>query len=407
MTKRRKIILISILALALSGDSMMMFIVTWLVIEAKASLILLGGALAAISAIPILLHRFSGRIANSIRHDTLKIFLYSRLAATTSVGIACVFTNFGTDHYILYGLLAVLTVLGGMAQQALETHFATMTLDGTLSGIDASVILQTSAQLGATFGIMLIGFILTRLNITWVLATVLLAMAVGMVLPLMLADLQSSGHRRENMISAAQNKPSASSSDKSRLIMFASLTAIATVSVEVGAFNLLAPLILRTDKGWNAVDYGIVSAAASLGAILSSLFFCLHERHTLFLSTTLMAMYFLFNATFVFGNYILLAVFAAFCMGAANTFTRIVQRKHIFDHIASHSEGAEWGTRVFMVNQLGKILAPVLFSILITYLNVKAGSAFIVTGFVVSLTLSATTICHHFARRKHVVHACI
>ncbi|WP_206956050.1 hypothetical protein [Trinickia acidisoli] len=381
---------------------MMNFIVVWRLLKNHRSLAVLGLVLTLITLIPFIAQRISRRLAMSVRHRPLIKFQRLRVLSALAIAGSYILTYFVTELWVLYILLVVCTAFGSLAQQTLETHFSFAAFDGVLPEIEASRLLQTSIQLGASFGALLAGLLLGSTGLGIELFAIALAMWVGIWIPSLFPDFAKL--RSNNAICTSPPTDTSRRGIRSlqnSISMMGSLAILGLIAIQVGAFNFLVPLIFLNAKGWSAASYGLASATAAAGAILIGYTckFLTHSSRLLQLSIGIG--YLLAHCLLVASNLLFVVCFSSLFMGAGNSLMRMVQRAFLFKHVSSKAEGSDWAARFNLVNQMGRAIAPVFFASSISYLTVDPKLMFVLTGVVVSVSIAMVLVLQDLASRSH------
>jgi hypothetical protein len=160
------------------------------------------------------------------------------------------------------------------------------------------------------------------------------------------------------------------------------LIGIGAVTIQLGAFNFLAPLLVNIAKDWSSSTYGIIAAAAGLGALLSTAgWWTASSRAFTFSTYASMASFPLFDSFFAWSNDVLVVSFSSFMLGWALSLTRLIWRGQIFA-LAQPAESGEWAARLTFVYQFGRSAFPLLFALIANRVAaVEVGNArWILTG---------------------------
>jgi hypothetical protein len=390
--KTGKTWLILLLAITLSGDTMLTVALIWTALSNSQSFLPLGLILALMSAVPyaiqLVLPRMKGWIARRSLHAFATARFAGFLVALTGLLLPAPLPMWG-----LYGIAGAFTMTAFVAQQSLESTMAGLALRQVLSAKEASRISQAGIQLGAFVGGALGGLLYERAGIQWTFVALIGTLAVGSLIPVLLrgtaeqleSDNPSPAHGAGG---ASRDATAALSADSPRAIaLWLALLGIAILTVHLGAYNYLIPIILQKGKQWAVSDYGLVSAAAGFGALLATVIVVGRrgERWNVTLSvfTIAIADYGLCAA-----GSVLLAAGLAFLIGYAFNTLRIWQRKLIFENVTSDQESVEWAGRTTVVFQLLKAAIPLLLALLIERLGTEqAGTLFVLTGCTIATSL--------------------
>ncbi|MFL5344423.1 MAG: MFS transporter [Hyalangium sp.] len=382
--------LILLLAITLSGDTMLTVALIWTALSSSQSFLPLGLTLALMSAVPYTIQLLLPRMRNWIAHENLRAFAAARFAGLL-VALTGLLLPSPLSIWGLYGIAGAFTVTAFIAQQSLESTMAGLALRKVLSAKEASRISQAGIQLGAFVGGALGGLLHERAGIKWTFAVLIGTLAVGALIPALLrgsAEQLESTHAGQGAGGASHQTTAAQRADTSRsIILWLALIGIAVLTVHLGAYNYLIPIILQKEKQWAVSDYGLVSAAAGFGALLATMVVAERrgERWNVTLSVFAIA---IADYGLCATGSVVFAAGLAFMIGYSFNTLRIWQRKLIFENVTSDQEGVEWAGRTTIVFQLLKAAVPLALALALDRMGTEqAGPMFVLTGIGIAASL--------------------
>ena len=393
--KMRKNWLILLLAITLSGDTMLTVALIWTALATSSSTLPLGLTLALMSAIPYTLQRLVPRLQAWITHGPLHAFAAARVAGLL-VAAAALLLPSPMPLWALYTAAGAFTLTVFIAQQSLEVTMAGLALRQVLTAKEASRISQAGIQLGAFVGGALGGLLLERAGIEWIFIALLATLAVGAMIPVLLrqaaTQLQNALPSPSPGTASHQQAAGRTTGAPRFTTLWLALLAIAALTVQLGGFNYLVPIILQKEKLWAASDYGLISAAAGVGALIATVVVVggRGERWTIGASvlTIGLADYGLWATSSV-----LAAAGLAFMVGYAFNTLRIRQRELIYENVVSDQESVEWAGRSTVVFQVLKAIMPLALALVIDRVGIRhAGPVFALVGISVAASLSILMI---------------
>jgi MFS family permease len=381
--RQHKAWLIVLLAITLSGDTMLTVALIWTATSTSSSTIPLGLTLALMSVVPYGLQVAVPRLKAWVAHGPMRAFATARSAGLV-VAAAGLLLPSPLSLWALYGIAGVFTLTVFIAQQALETMMAGLALRKVLTAKEASRISQAGIQLGAFVGGALGGLLLDRAGIKWTFAVLMGTLAVGALIPALLRE--TAGHLQNATPAAGsggamRDGAAAREADSSRhVILWLSLVGIAALTVQLGAFNYLIPIILQKQKQWAASDYGLISAAAGVGALVATVIGVGKRGERWNVLASVFAIALADYGLWASGS-VILAAGLAFMVGYAFNTLRIRQREFIFENVSNDQESAEWAGRTTVVFQVMKAVMPLFLALSLERMGLeRAGPMFAIAG---------------------------
>lgn len=389
--KLHKLWLIVLLALTLSGDTMLTVALIWTVLSNSDSTLPLGLTLALMSAVPYTLQLIVPQLKAWIASGPVHAFAVARFAGLV-VATGGLLLPSPIPMWAIYGAAGAFTVTVFMAQQSLETMMAGLALRKVLTAKEASRISQAGIQLGAFMGGALGGLLFEQAGIRWTFAALVGTLLVGTLIPVLLREtagqLKNAIPAPSAGAAAGDDDAEARKASSSRaIILWLALLGIAALTVQLGGFNYLIPIILKKEKLWLASDYGLVSAAAGVGALLATMVVIGRRLDRWNVIASAFAIALADYGLWATGS-VLFAGMLAFMVGYAFNTMRIRQRELIYENVVSDQEGVEWAGRTTVVFQVLKALMPLTLAMVIDLVGIQhAGPMFVILGCSVTVCL--------------------
>ncbi|WNG20889.1 hypothetical protein [Cystobacter fuscus] len=389
--KTGKTWLILLLAITLSGDTMLTVALIWTAMANSQSFLPLGMTLALMSAVPYTLQRVFPRMKEWIARRNMQAFATARFAGLLVAASGLLLPS-PLPMWGLYAVAGAFTMTAFVAQQALESTMAGLSLRKVLSAKESARISQAGIQLGAFVGGALGGLLYERAGIKWTFVALIGTLAVGALIPALLPgsaeQLTSTHPSKEAGGSSTDATDDAPAADSSRsLVLWLALVGIAVLTLHLGAYNYLVPIIMQKQKLWAVSDYGVVSAAAGFGALLATSIVIERRGELWNVALSVVALALADYGLWATGS-VLLGAALAFLIGYAFNTLRIWQRKIIFENVTTDEEGAEWAGRTTVVFQLLKAAVPLFLALAIDRMGTEqAGPMFVFAGCAIAMSL--------------------
>lgn len=354
---------ITLLAVNLSGDSMTSLLAVWEIIKLHGSLMSLGLCLTAASVLPFLLQKLSNGFAFLIRRQPLTSFRLVRVISCIGY-LACAALSQSIDLNSFYVILIGFTILSTISQQALEMSFLNLAVGGHATAIGASRAIQTSIQIGAMIGMAAAGYLLDHVGMVGVFVGGAVTMVAGIAVTTGLLQFVVTGARDERPVAAdapAETRPAM----ERWVAMNCGLAALGLVTLQLGAYNFLAPLLISSVKIWSSSAYGGIAAAAAVGSLLSTAqWWTATPSATAASRYAAIACFPLFDALMAWSENLALVALGSFMLGWAVSLTRLVWRGRIFSLARSTAESGEWAARITFIYQFGRSAFPLFFAVI-------------------------------------------
>lgn len=283
---------------------------------------------------------------------------------------------------LLFGIINVLTLT------VYETHNSYAVGNRYISSDMASRIMQTVLQVGAFFGAVIAGYLLSNFGYTSLMKIIAVYEIWANTLFLFL---------KIGQIFSYQQKPKHTSipftEKRDTQLIYLLCIPLGAIGLHITSFNILSTVIFQDINHWSSALFGYASGFAGVGAFLASLF--PFRKITLVLySIILIGMDIIYSNT----AYPLLAIGTCFFIGYSINFIRISIRTILLD-LSSLNEGlsqrmGEFSAMFYTLCQaLGSIvigglisktmagieIAPLLFPVIgiIVFITVAGGSLLI------------------------------
>ncbi|MFP7736890.1 MFS transporter [Priestia aryabhattai] len=380
----RNFIFIIVLALTLCGEGMLTVTLTWTILDEGGSVAQLGGILCIMSVLPFLMQKYSSDLRKLITNSPLSVFSICR-----SIGIAVVvYSLINSDSlslnslYIFAGIFSIILFL---STQSLETFMSQLVLEGKMPSKKASNLLQTSIQIGAFGGNAIAGFMLNLGGFTYVLYALLLSLSIGISIPFFTKKLNEEGEEGNNDSKRKSHDIQNQKLKNNSFVLTLSIIAVGILTIQLSAFNFLIPIIFHDVHQWEPSQYGIVSSAAGVGALIATLI----GKFEKYIPARIFILIAFIDLGLGFINSWYIAIFCALCLGFVFNRSRIFQRQVMFDHIYRKEETSIWTSRSTVVLQVTKAASPLVLAFPIGWFGTIHSSALLGSiGVIVVISLS-------------------
>jgi hypothetical protein len=380
----RNFIFIIVLALTLCGEGILTVTLTWTILDEGGSVAQLGWILCIMSVLPFLMQKYSSGLRKLITNSPLSVFSICR-----SIGIAVVvYSLINSDSlslnslYIFAGIFSIILFL---STQSLETFMSQLVLEGKMPSKKASNLLQTSIQIGAFGGNAIAGFMLNLGGFTYVLYALLLSLSIGISIPFFTKKLNAEGGEGNNDSKKKSHDIQNQKLKNNSFVLTLSIIAVGILTIQLSAFNFLIPIIFHDVHQWEPSQYGIVSSAAGVGALIATLI----GKFEKYIPARIFILIAFIDLGLGFINSWYIAIFCALCLGFVFNRSRIFQRQIMFDHIYRKEETSIWTGRSTVVLQVTKAASPLVLAFPIGWFGTIHSSALLgIIGVIVVISLS-------------------
>lgn len=377
-----RLFFILILALTLSGEGMLTVTLTWTILDNGGSVINLGIILSLMSILPFLIQNYSKKLRGLITNSPLLIFGICR-----SIGIIVVIFSLANSKYIglnsLYVFAGIFSIILFLSTQSLETFMSQLVLDGKLTANKASNLLQTSIQIGAFGGNAIAGFLLSIGGFVYVLYALLVSLGAGIFVSFFKKSLSAS-----NITPVSTSKTDVTNNHKqlksNSIVLTLSVIAVGILTIQLSSFNFLIPILFHDVYKWEPDQYGLVSSAAGVGALLATLI----GKYEKYIPGNIFILIVFIDLTLGMVNSWYLSIFCALALGFVFNRSRIFQRQIMFENIYTKEETSIWAGRSTVVFQVTKSILPLCLSFLLEWIgNMNSGKMLGSVGIFVTLCL--------------------
>ncbi|CAH0321734.1 MFS transporter [Priestia megaterium] len=351
----RNLIFIIVLALTLCGEGMLTVTLTWTILDEGGSVTQLGLILCIMSVLPFLMQKYSSNLKKLITNSPLSVFSICR-----SIGIAVVVYSLINSSSLnlnsLYIFAGIFSIILFLSTQSLETFMSQLVLNGKMNSKKASNLLQTSIQIGAFGGNAIAGFMLNMGGFTYVLYALLLSLSIGISIPFFTKRLnQEEAHSYPKK---EAHKVRNQKLKNNSFVLTLSIIAVGILTIQLSAFNFLIPIIFHDVHQWEPSQYGIVSSAAGVGALIATLI----GKYEKYIPARIFILIAFIDLGLGFLNSWYIAIFCALCLGFVFNRSRIFQRQVMFDNIYHKEETSIWTGRSTVVLQVTKAASPLILA---------------------------------------------
>lgn len=356
----KNFIFMIVLALTLCGEGMLTVTLTWTILDEGGSVTQLSLILCIMSVLPFLIQKYSLNIRRVITNLPLLVFSVAR-----SIGIAvvifCLINSDSLTLTYLYVFAGIFSIILFLSTQSLETFMSQMVLEGKMHSKNASNLLQTSIQFGAFGGNAIAGFMLSFGGFTYVLYALLLSLSIGILIPFFTKDINQGvvkNQAKKKIYDYDKEEIPKMNVKNNSFILTLSIIAVGILTVQLASFNFLIPIIFHDVHQWNPSQYGVVSSAAGVGALLATVL----GKFEKYVPAKIFILIAVIDLGLGFFNSWYISIFFALCLGFVFNRSRIFQRQVMFDHIYEKDATSIWTGRSTVVLQVTKAATPLVLA---------------------------------------------
>lgn len=369
MSKKAIFIFVFLLAVTMLGEGMVTVGLLWTSAKLGESPFVIGVTLFVMNIVPFLAQFLFKPLRNAIDRRPLSMIVLSRL-----VGIpAALYAALAIGDYTIISLViiaAYLTFVIFISQQCIETLMGQLTIAGTLDADQASRLSQTAIQLGVFAGNALAGLLITHVGTH----SVFIAIAASFAASLLLLFFADAFHAAA-LPSCAQPHDDSSKTPSDSLgrgqVLWILTACMGILAIQIGGFNFFIPLIYESREGVTAADYGLVSAAAGVGALMAT-FVPLSAWKYLAYAACFAVVVGDVGIVWPLGT--ALALIFAFIIGFGFNTTRIRIRRDVFNRLRTHQDSALWGGRITVAFRTVNAGLPLVFALALFDVPASVGS---------------------------------
>ncbi|MCW8163678.1 hypothetical protein D8B22_04790 [Verminephrobacter aporrectodeae subsp. tuberculatae] len=392
MRKASLAIFVTLLSLTMVGEGMITVTLLWTSARMGQSPLFIGVVLCIMNIVPFLAQLLFPPMRRAVEQHPLRMIIGPRIAgavATIWVGMAGGSSDLGT----LIAVAAGLTCISFISQQCIETLMGQLTVAGMLDAGTSARLSQTALQCGVFVGNALAGILIARSGTGLVFFGIAASFASSLLLLFSAASIRMDEEApKKSGVPLAAKPAQRHGADRPLWLL---LTGMAFLAIQLSGFNFFVPLIFESRPGMSAADYGFVSAAAGVGALLAT-FVRFSGREYLGHAACFAVV--LGDALLIQSVEMLPSIGLAFAIGFGFNLSRIRIRQGIFERLTTKQESALWGARVTLAFRGVNAGAPLLFGLLLMVgAPVAQSGGFAAIG-VLSMGM-AVPICLFFSKR--------
>lgn len=394
MSKTSIFVFVFLLAVTMLGEGMVTVGLLWTSARLGESPFVIGITLFVMNIVPFLAQFAFRPLRNAIDRRPLSMIVFSRL-----VGIpAALYAGLAIDDYTLLSLVTIaayLTFIIFISQQCIETLMGQLTISGVFDADSASRLSQTAIQLGVFAGNALAGLLIAQFGTRYVFIAIAASFAASLLLMFFAARFHSA--TRQPAVQADDGAPQRSSGAEGRKqTLWILVACMGIIAIQLSGFNFFVPLIYESRDGMTAADYGLVSAAAGVGALVATF---IPQSSWKYLAYAACFAVVVGDVGVVWPLGTELALIFAFIIGFGFNSTRIGIRRGVFERLRTHQDSALWGGRVTVAFRAANAGLPLVFALALFDVPASSGSViFPLTGLVVMGF--AIPACLLFVERK-------
>ncbi len=357
---KRNALLMLLLALTLSGDTLFSTSLIWIVAGIGGSKIALGFFLCITTLIPYAAQKFSGKVNRALRTRPVQVFSLVRTVGIGFSFLGAVLAN-SITIWLVYLLGIVFMVTSYLSNQILESIMSMNVIEQKISANTASRLLQTAVQAGAFIGSSAAGFLLDLGGLRIICLASALTFGIG-ALALRWLDPKDgkTPYSKKSEEKNGEQRPL----QASHSLLWSGLVALIVLTMQVAAFNFLIPTIARGERAWTARDFGLIDALAGIGAF-AAVGIGKKSRIEGFWKVSFLAV----GCLDVLVSQISSAPFVAgfaFLLGFFFNLLRIRQREMLYNSMRTSTEAVEWAGRITLGTMGMKALFPLLLGFVVS-----------------------------------------
>lgn len=379
------------MAFTLSGEGILTVTLTWTILDRGGSVTQLGIILALTSVLPFILQKYFSILRNLIANSPLLIFSICR-GAGIIVALYSLFNNEHIGVISLYLFAGIFSIVLFLSTQSLETFFSQLVMKGLIPSNKASNLLQTSIQLGAFGGNAIAGLMMNMGGFTYVLYALIFSLGIGMFVSFFTNGLDDA-HKNITEQQSDTIKVLKNAKDNTPVLKLTVL-AVGILTIQLASFNFLTPIIYHDVYKWDPSEYGIVSSAAGVGALLATLI----GKYEKYIPAHIFIFIAIIDLILGFVNSWPISIVCALCLGFVFNRSRIFQRQLMFDYMFTKEETVIWTSRSTLILQITKAGTPFILAIPLEWIGNQYSGAFL--GFIgLSVVLLLTAV--YYLENKH------
>ncbi|MGE7368697.1 hypothetical protein ACQKKX_06435 [Neorhizobium sp. NPDC001467] len=349
---------IILLSLTMVGEGMITVTLLWTSASIGQSPMFIGLVLFIMNIVPFLAQYLFEPLRRAIEDNPVHMIVVPRILGVAVAAFAgATFDSTGLISLIL--VASCLTFITFISQQCIETLMGQLTVAGVLDAQTSARLSQTALQTGVFVGNALAGLIIAGLGTGYVFYGIAVSFASSILLLFVAPTWTRPAVAQAKPSLAALEVSAHKSFDPSLWIL---LGGMGFLAIQLSGFNFFVPLIYEGRPGHSAAVYGIISAAAGVGALVA----------TFVRSTARSYFGYVACAAVVLGDIMVTQLTAfiptlifAFGIGFGFNTSRIHIRQAIFERLTSKSDSALWAARVTLAFRGMTAGAPLVFGLML------------------------------------------
>lgn len=353
------VIFMTLLSLTMVGEGMITVTLLWSSASMGQSPMYIAVVLFIMNVVPFLVQFLFQPMRRAIERSPLGMIVAPRMIGC----VAAILAAMNLDPSIpgvLIAIAACLTFITFISQQCIETLMGQWTVAGMLDAATSARLSQTALQSGIFIGNALAGMLIAKSGTGLVFFGIAISFASSLLLlwtaPSLSMDKKPLAETGAPHVVEANKRRGA---DRSLWLLLAGM---AVLAVQLSGFNFFVPLIFESRPEMSAADYGAVSAAAGVGALLAT-FLRFSSRDYLGPAACLAVV--IADVALIRSVGMASMLGFAFVIGLGFNICRIQLRQAIFERLRTAQESALWGARVTLAFRAVSAGAPLLFGLLL------------------------------------------
>lgn len=361
-------VFVILLSLTMVGEGMITVTLLWTSASIGQSPFFIGTILFVMNIVPFLAQFLFKPLRRAIEHHPLGMIIVPRMIGVVATVLAGATLGVSSLSSLI-AIAACLTFITFISQQCIETLMGQLTVAGMLDAGTSARLSQTALQSGVFVGNALAGILIAKAGTSYVFFGIAVSFASSLLLLLAAPS-----------INIEQERPAgASTPHAAKLVkwhetdraLWLLLIGMGFLAVQLSGFNFFVPLVFERSTDLSAADYGMVSAAAGVGALLAT-FIRVSTRKYLGYIACLAVVVGDMLVTLPVG--MVLTLIFAFGIGFGFNTSRIQIRQAIFERLTTKQESALWGGRVTVAFRGVSAGAPLFFGLLLADQALVTGS---------------------------------
>lgn len=359
MSRPALLTFVALLSLTMVGEGMITVSLLWSSASLGGSPITMGLILFVMNIVPFAAQSLFRSLREAIAERPVVMIILPRL-----IGVpAALYAGFAGGDQTLASLAAIaacLTFITFISQQCIETLMGQLTVAGVLDAGSSARLSQTALQTGVFAGNALAGIIIAFYGAPYVFIAIAVSFLASLLLLIQRSAMQTAADGAPAR-TAASEVGAISAAPDNNVPKWILAGCMALLALQLSGFNFLVPLAYAAQAHLTAADYGMVSAAAGVGALTAT-----------FLPVKRTVVVYLAGIGVIIGNFLVtdpsaiaLALMVSFFIGLGFNLTRIKVRQALFEHLHSRQDSALWAGRITLAFRCANAGAPLLYGVVL------------------------------------------